>query len=337
MSATLVTQSRIASLIASLSVRLPALTSITSAPSSSHAEDVERLPLHVFRAHVDVAVEAEQRAGGRGRDAVLAGAGLRDDPALAHADGEQRLAERVVDLVRAGMREVLALEEDARAAERVRQPPRFVERRRPADVVAQQLHQLADGTPSSSRTRNTRRSAPRSARRASPARSGRRTRRSSRAHRGRGDRTARVMSFIAREARRRTPAASSDPFCRAPTRHPTTRRRRTADGTDGRVHGFRRQAAGQNDGPQASDRRGHRPVDGLARAAAPDADRARRAAPSRGPRRARPPPAPSRSRTATDLISRRSEDRVVAGVLVAVQLNRAEPDGVGDGRHRSTG
>ena len=44
-----------------------------------HPEDVERLPLHVVGAHVDVALEAEQRADGRGRDAVLAGAGLGDD------------------------------------------------------------------------------------------------------------------------------------------------------------------------------------------------------------------------------------------------------------------
>ena len=81
-----------------------------------HAEDVQRLALHVLRAHVDVALEAEQRAGGRRRDAVLARAGLGDDPPLAHALGQQRLAERVVDLVRAGVGEVLALQEDARAA-----------------------------------------------------------------------------------------------------------------------------------------------------------------------------------------------------------------------------
>ena len=71
---------------------------------------------HVLGAHVDDALEAEQRAGRRGGDAVLAGAGLGDDAPLAHAPGEQRLAERVVDLVRAGVGEVLALEEDPRAA-----------------------------------------------------------------------------------------------------------------------------------------------------------------------------------------------------------------------------
>ena len=49
---------------------------------------------------------------------MLARAGLGDDARLAHALGEQRLAEHVVDLVGAGVAEVLALEVDARAAAR---------------------------------------------------------------------------------------------------------------------------------------------------------------------------------------------------------------------------
>ena len=77
--------------------------------------DVGLLAAHVLGAHVDDALEAEQRARGRGRDAVLAGAGLGDDARLAHAPGQQRLAERVVDLVRAGVEEVLALEPDRAA------------------------------------------------------------------------------------------------------------------------------------------------------------------------------------------------------------------------------
>ena len=54
-----------------------------------HAPHVERLALDVDRAHVDRAVEPEQRGGGRGRDAVLAGAGLGDHALLAHAPREQ--------------------------------------------------------------------------------------------------------------------------------------------------------------------------------------------------------------------------------------------------------
>ena len=77
----------------------------------------------VFRAHVDVALKPKQRGGGGGGDAVLAGAGLGDDALLAHALGEQRLADGVVDLVRAGVIEVFALEIDLRAAEcSVRRP-----------------------------------------------------------------------------------------------------------------------------------------------------------------------------------------------------------------------
>ena len=50
-----------------------------------HADDVQRLAGHVLGAHVDVALEAEQRARGRGGDAVLPRAGFGDDAPLAHA------------------------------------------------------------------------------------------------------------------------------------------------------------------------------------------------------------------------------------------------------------
>ena len=72
---------------------------------------------------------------------MLAGAGLGDDPPLAHALRQQRLAERVVELVRAGVVEVLALEVD-RASAALREAPREVQRRGPPDEVAQQPVQL---------------------------------------------------------------------------------------------------------------------------------------------------------------------------------------------------
>ena len=59
-----------------------------------HALDVRRLAAHVLGAHVDDALEVEQRAGDGGRDAVLAGAGLGDHARLAHPLGEERLADR---------------------------------------------------------------------------------------------------------------------------------------------------------------------------------------------------------------------------------------------------
>ena len=109
-----------------------------------HAKHVERLAVHVLGAHVDVALEAQQGAGRRGRDTVLPGTGFRDDSPLAHAHREERLPERVVDLVRAGVREVLTLQEDARAPEACREPRGLVERRRPADVVFQQAIELRE-------------------------------------------------------------------------------------------------------------------------------------------------------------------------------------------------
>ncbi len=97
-----------------------------------HTRDVERLALHIDRAHVDHALEAEpRRDGGRG-DAVLARAGLGDDPRFAHALGQEDLAKGVVDLVRAGVQQVLALEVNFRAAQFFGQPLGEIERRGPA-------------------------------------------------------------------------------------------------------------------------------------------------------------------------------------------------------------
>ena len=54
-------------------------------PEEPHPRHVQRLPLHVDRAHVDDAFEAEpRRDGGRGH-AVLARAGFGNDPLFAHS------------------------------------------------------------------------------------------------------------------------------------------------------------------------------------------------------------------------------------------------------------
>src|SRR5713101_4434344 len=109
----------------------------------AHARDVGRLPLDVLGAHVDDALEAEQRAHGRGRHAVLPRAGLRDDALLAHPAREQRLSERVVQLVRAGVEQVLPLEQEARAdAQRLREPGCVGQRSGPSRVVLQERRQL---------------------------------------------------------------------------------------------------------------------------------------------------------------------------------------------------
>jgi hypothetical protein len=103
-----------------------------------HAEHVQGLAHHVFCAHVYVALEAEQRAHRRGCHTVLPRPGLRDHPTLAHAHGEECLAQRVVDLVSAGVGEILALQEDPGAAGGLGQTTRFVDRRWSAYVVTQQ-------------------------------------------------------------------------------------------------------------------------------------------------------------------------------------------------------
>ena len=107
----------------------------------AHAHHVELLPAHVLGAHVHGALEVEQGAGGGGGHAVLAGAGLGDHAALAHALREQRLPEDVVDLVGAGVAEVLALEDDGGAAA-LAEPLGVEQRRRPAGVVAEEAGEL---------------------------------------------------------------------------------------------------------------------------------------------------------------------------------------------------
>ncbi len=208
------TQSRIASLIASFSVRLPRLDADDGGAEQPHADDVQRLPRHVLGPHVDDALEAEQRAGGRRRDAVLTGAGLGDDAGLAHPLGEQRLADGVVDLVRAGVGQVLALEEHA-AADVVRQPLRLVERRRAADELPQHLHERLDEGAIRRGRRSRPARAPPPARPASRARTARRRRRSSRARR---DRAGRTPALAVHSIQRHCHPASTRPRPRARTR-----------------------------------------------------------------------------------------------------------------------
>ena len=96
------------------------------------APDYERYLAHV--------AETEQRAGRRRRHTVLSGAGLRDDPALTHPLGQEGLAQGVIDLVRAGVGEVLALEKQPHAT-LARRSTSFVERCRTTNVGGEQATQ----------------------------------------------------------------------------------------------------------------------------------------------------------------------------------------------------
>ena len=102
-----------------------------------HPEDVQTLALDVEAAHVDLDRQAERGADDRGRDPVLARPGLGDQPALAHGLCEQGLPERVVQLVRPAVEEVLALEVDP-APEVGREPGREGQRGRAARVLGEQ-------------------------------------------------------------------------------------------------------------------------------------------------------------------------------------------------------
>ena len=108
-----------------------------------HAHHVGRLALDVDRAHEDHAGNVEQRAGRRRGDAVLARARLGDHARLAHALGQQHLAQHVVDLVAAGVVQLVALEIDLGAAQLLGQALGVIERARPAGIVLQQRVELA--------------------------------------------------------------------------------------------------------------------------------------------------------------------------------------------------
>ena len=75
----------------------------------THPVDIQRLADGIFLSHEDDAFHAHERRGGGGGYAVLTGAGLGNQAGLAHFFGEQSLSEHVVDLVRAGVVQILAL------------------------------------------------------------------------------------------------------------------------------------------------------------------------------------------------------------------------------------
>ncbi len=106
-------------------------------PQRPHVEDVELLTPDVFFTHVDRALDAKQGAGRRRGDAVLASPGLGDHAGLVHPLRQHHLADGVVDLVRTGVVQILALQVDLGASGVFRQPLGVKQGRRAADVVLQ--------------------------------------------------------------------------------------------------------------------------------------------------------------------------------------------------------
>ena len=84
------------------------------------------------------ATDAAKPFGEHGATKVFAG----DDPAFAHPPGQHGLPEHVVDLVRAGVRQVLTLQQQAHA-EPLGQPGALGDRGGPAGIAVQDGVQLA--------------------------------------------------------------------------------------------------------------------------------------------------------------------------------------------------
>src|SRR5262245_55031167 len=116
-----------------------------------HAIHIERLTLYILGTHVNHTFESEERTHGGGRHTVLTGAGLGYDASLVHAAREQDLTERVVDLVRARVIQVLALQVHFHATNALTQALRAIQRRGPPNVIAPELLELAPECPINTR------------------------------------------------------------------------------------------------------------------------------------------------------------------------------------------
>ena len=80
----------------------------------AHASDIKRLTTRIDLAHVDAAFQAEHGTHRSGGHTMLSRAGFSNDAGLTHALDQQSLPKRIVDLVGAGMVEILTLEEYTR-------------------------------------------------------------------------------------------------------------------------------------------------------------------------------------------------------------------------------
>ncbi len=99
-----------------------------------------------MRAHIDHAFQAELGANCRGGHAMLACACFRDDARLAHAAGEDDLAQHVVDLVRAGMVQLVPLEINLGPAQMLRQPVSVIKRAGASHIMGPQIMHFSPKT-----------------------------------------------------------------------------------------------------------------------------------------------------------------------------------------------
>ena len=107
-----------------------------------HPKDVESLALNIRCAHIDDALQPQQRADRCRRDAMLTGPCFGHDAPFAHPTGQQRLSQCIVDLVGPRVGQVLALEVDPRPAECVAQTAGQCERCGTSCILTQESAQL---------------------------------------------------------------------------------------------------------------------------------------------------------------------------------------------------
>ena len=142
----------------------PGIDAVDLGAEEFHPAHVHRLPALVLDPHVDDALEAEPGGDGRGRHAMLPRPGLGDETPLAHRAREQTLADRIVDLVRACVKKVLALQDDPRSTESPRKVLRVKKRRRSPGEIAEGLAkarpEIFDPAAPGRRPRPARRAAP---------------------------------------------------------------------------------------------------------------------------------------------------------------------------------
>ena len=101
----------------------------------AHAVDIRLLAAHILFTHEDFAFHVKQGAGGGCCNTMLACTGLGDDFGFAHTLGDQRLTDHVVDLVRACMVQLIALQIQLCAAKMGGHPLGKIQRAGAADIM----------------------------------------------------------------------------------------------------------------------------------------------------------------------------------------------------------
>lgn len=108
-------------------------------PQHLHAKDIQALAGGVHSPHEDGAAQPQARRRRGGGNTVLPRPGLGHHMPLAHAFGQERLAQGVVQLVGAGVQQIFALEEDPTAAQFCGIAGDLGEGRGPSGIVPEQI------------------------------------------------------------------------------------------------------------------------------------------------------------------------------------------------------